>query len=119
MPYKNPDLQRKYQREWCAKRKAEFLSTLACEKCGNPNKLSLFTNIPGKKVSDMKPWRSSNVPRENYKVICSACKAIPKPRKPRKRKRRKKAPKEKVSEARRMALRAQKMLRQRREKDIK
>ncbi|HDY68362.1 MAG TPA: hypothetical protein ENH85_11300 [Candidatus Scalindua sp.] len=120
MPYKSPALQRKYQREWVAKKKVAFLSSLSCSKCGNNENLRLFSRIPGTPIKAMKPWNNPDVPRINYKALCSSC--IPTP-KPRKRKPRKRISKPKINEAkirsdaRIMALRAQKMLQQRREKN--
>ncbi len=114
MPYKNKDLQKQFQREWVAKKKAKFFASLSCEKCGNSNELNLSSNVPGVRIHTMSPWNKSGVPRENYKVLCSGCKNVPKPIKKR---RRKTIAKSNITEARKMAIKAQKMLQERREKN--
>lgn len=39
MPYKDPEAQKRFQREWVAKRRADFLEGKTCEQCGSTEKL--------------------------------------------------------------------------------
>lgn len=41
MPYKNPDEQREYQRNWRAKRRADFFMGKTCVRCGATEELQL------------------------------------------------------------------------------
>lgn len=51
MPYKNPEQQRQYQREWRAKRRADYFADKACVICDTTDRLELDHIDPSKKVA--------------------------------------------------------------------
>lgn len=41
MPYRDPDMQRRYQREWMARRRAEWFDGKVCVDCGGTERLEV------------------------------------------------------------------------------
>jgi len=76
MGYSDPQRQREYQREWVAKRRAEYFADKSCVVCGNTNDLQLHHLDPAQKIShNIWGWRRERMEAEIAKceVRCSAC----------------------------------------------
>lgn len=76
MPYKDPDRQRQAQREWCARRRAEYFAGKACVECGATEDLHLHHRNPGEKVHHaIWSWREERRLDEIAKcdVLCQPC----------------------------------------------
>lgn len=76
MPYKDPDLQRKAQREWVARRRAAFFADKACEWCGSAESLELHHRDTSKKEShSIWSWSAARRAVEIAKciVLCNPC----------------------------------------------
>lgn len=75
MPYKNKEEQKKYQREWVAKRRKEFFDRQVC-KCGSKESLELHHKDPSQKVTNS-IWSWSKAKREGElskcEVLCRPC----------------------------------------------
>jgi 5-methylcytosine-specific restriction endonuclease McrA len=50
MPYKDPEVQRNYCRQWVAKRRADYFADKACVKCGSKDRLELDHIDPAEKT---------------------------------------------------------------------
>lgn len=76
MPYKDKDLQKKYQREWTSARRAAFFAGRACGKCGSTDRLELdhITRI-GKIEHRIWSWSDEKRNAETAKcqVLCYSC----------------------------------------------
>lgn len=76
MPYKDPDQQREYMRQWVAGRRAEWFKDKVCELCGNWENLELDHIDPSKKVShSIWSWSAQRRETELVKcrVLCNEC----------------------------------------------
>jgi len=51
MPYADPAVQREYQRQWAARRRAEYFIDKSCVVCGSTDRLELDHVDPAMKVS--------------------------------------------------------------------
>jgi hypothetical protein len=76
MPYKNLEKQREYQRQWMARRKAEYFSNKNCSTCGRSEQLEIDHIDPSTKLSH-KIWSWSKIRREEElakcQVLCKDC----------------------------------------------
>lgn len=76
MPYKDPEKQRAYMREWLRQRRAAFFEGKCCGKCGSTDRLELDHIDPSKKVSHC-IWSWSEKRREaeiaKCQVLCHEC----------------------------------------------
>lgn len=79
MPYKDPEAQREYQRQWKADRRAEFFADKTCQHCGSLDRLELHHVDPRLKVSH-KIWSWSAQRRaaelEKCIILCHDCHLI-------------------------------------------
>lgn len=76
MSYSDPDRQRQYQREWIAKRRAEWFQGRLCVDCGAAEELELHHVDPSKKVTHrIWSWRLERRLVEIAKciVLCRWC----------------------------------------------
>lgn len=77
MPYKDPERQAKAQREWCAKRRAKWLTENGpCVRCGRATDLQVDHRDPGKKISHrIWSWAPARLAAELAKcqVLCGVC----------------------------------------------
>lgn len=76
MPYRDPDVQRKYQREWIRKRRQEYLKGKVCRDCEGTEALELHHVDPATKVSHrIWSWRKERREAELAKcvVLCRDC----------------------------------------------
>ena len=76
MPYKDPEAQKKYQREWCQKRRRAFFDTKECEWCGSTSSLELHHRDPSRKESHaIWSWTEARRQTEIAKciVLCAGC----------------------------------------------
>lgn len=76
MPYKNKDIQREYQRNWIAKRRAQYLRGKNCTKCGSVNALEFHHKNPDNKITHrFWSWRKDRLEAELAKceVLCARC----------------------------------------------
>jgi hypothetical protein len=76
MPYADRDQQRKAQREWIARRRAEFFADKVCEWCGSALALELHHRDPSKKEShSIWSWSAIRRAAEIAKclVLCEDC----------------------------------------------
>jgi hypothetical protein len=71
MAFKDPEKQRSYQREWVAKRRAEWFSDKSCIDCGTTEGLELDHVDPTKKVSHA-IWSWSTTRRDEEIAKCVA-----------------------------------------------
>ena len=75
MPYKDPEQQRKYQREWYARRRAAYFADKHCVDCGSTEQLEL-DHVRGKKITH-RIWSWSKKRREaelkKCEVRCRVC----------------------------------------------
>lgn len=69
MPYKDPNKQREYQRDWRAKRRAEWLAGKSCVDCGSIERLEIDHVDPTRKVSH-KLWSWTQARREAELAKC-------------------------------------------------
>jgi hypothetical protein len=69
MPYADVNQQREYQRNWKAKRRAEYLADKCCAKCGSRDRLEIDHKDPSKKLSH-KIWTWSKERREAELAKC-------------------------------------------------
>lgn len=69
MPYKDPEKQRQYQREWCAKRRAEYLRGKSCIICSSTENLEVDHIDPSSKISH-NVWSWSEARREEELDKC-------------------------------------------------
>ena len=76
MPYADKKVQREYQKQWTAKRRADFFANKQCKRCGSTNRLELDHMDPSKKVSH-KIWSWSEAKMkaelEKCQVLCYDC----------------------------------------------
>lgn len=76
MGYKNPEMQRFYQREWMRSRRERYFIGKSCATCGSKVNLELDHKNP-KDKADHKIWSWSKVRRDielaKCEVLCSAC----------------------------------------------
>lgn len=76
MGYKNPEKQKKYQREWRAQRRADWLKDKTCARCGSAEQLEVDHKDPSEKVSH-KIWSWSEKRRNEElakcQVLCKPC----------------------------------------------
>lgn len=76
MPFKDRARQRAYQREWWARRRAEFFRDKACALCGATDDLVLHHRDPAQKVSHrIWSWARERLQAELAKcdVLCDDC----------------------------------------------
>ena len=74
MPYATRSEQQKYQREWCAKNRADFLADKACVVCGTTQQLEVDHVDPKLKVShNVWSWKPERRAAELAKcqVLCN------------------------------------------------
>ncbi|MCV7381583.1 hypothetical protein BST11_25535 [Mycobacterium alsense] len=76
MPYKDPAVQREYQRQWVARRRAEYLSDRCCAECGSRAELQVDHIDPRTKASH-RIWSWSEVrlraELDKCQVLCRTC----------------------------------------------
>jgi hypothetical protein len=76
MPYADPTRQAEYQRDWMAKRRAEWFADKVCAGCGSAEELELDHQDPSLKVSH-RIWSWSRPRREaelaKCRPLCSPC----------------------------------------------
>lgn len=76
MPIKDPELKRKYHREWMAKRRAEYFKDKYCVQCNSTQNLEL-DHIDRKTKEHHAIWSWSQVRREaelaKCQVLCREC----------------------------------------------
>jgi hypothetical protein len=76
MPYCDPEKQRRYQREWQARRRAEWLADKACVRCRSTDDLEIDHIDRAAKVSH-RIWSWSTARREvelaKCQVLCGTC----------------------------------------------
>lgn len=76
MPYKDPEAQREYQRQWIAARRAKWFEGKACIDCGGTDDLELDHRDPTQKVSHrIWSWSWERIEAEAAKcdVRCHDC----------------------------------------------
>lgn len=76
MPYKDKELQKKFQREWIANRRVEFFKDKSCVKCGSKNKMELdHINRLDKVSHRIWSWKEARRIKEIAKcqVLCNMC----------------------------------------------
>lgn len=76
MPFKDPEKQKAYQREWVAKRRAKFFAGKSCKVCGGTSNLELDHIDPTKKIDHVIwSWSESRRNAELVKcqILCSKC----------------------------------------------
>lgn len=76
MPIADPDARRRYQREWVARRRAEFFADKCCLRCGAAAGLELHHFVPGEKVHHaIWSWSEKRRQEEIAKcvVLCRDC----------------------------------------------
>ncbi len=76
MGYKDKDQQRKFQREWIARNRANFFNGKSCVRCGSQEQLELDHIDPTKKVShSIWSWSQNRRDEETAKcqVLCHDC----------------------------------------------
>lgn len=76
MPYKDPDQQRRYQRRWMRRRRAEYFDDKRCARCGGTAGLQLRYRDMASKVSHrLWSWSPERRDAELAKcdVICKRC----------------------------------------------
>lgn len=76
MPYSDPNKQRQYQREWRAKRRADFFKNKRCARCGSTDNLELDHVDPKSKLSNA-IWSWSEKRRlieiAKCQILCTDC----------------------------------------------
>ena len=76
MPYTNKEQQRRFQREWCAKRRKNWFRNKSCANCNGKTKLEVDHIDPSKKISH-NVWSWSLVRRQKElakcQVLCTDC----------------------------------------------
>lgn len=75
-PYTDPEKKRTYQREWCARRRAELLGDAVCMRCGATDDLNLHHLVKDEKVSHrITTWARGRAEAEAAKcvVLCGPC----------------------------------------------
>lgn len=76
MPYADPDVKRRYQREWMARRRADFFADKECEECRMTEGLQLAHRDRRRKVSNT-IWSWSLCRRlleiAKCRVLCGPC----------------------------------------------
>ena len=76
MPYKDPDMQRAFMREWLQRRRAAWFAGKTCVRCGSTERLEIDHIDPALKV-DHRLWSWSAVRREaelaKCQVLCRPC----------------------------------------------
>ena len=76
MPYKDPERQREYMRQWVANRRAEWFKDKSCVECGNTKDLELDHLDPKIKVTH-RIWSWSAERREielaKCRALCTEC----------------------------------------------
>lgn len=76
MAWKEIETKRKYQREWCARRRFEFFKDKKCIKCNSKENLELDHVDPSKKVTH-RIWSFSLERREaevsKCQILCVLC----------------------------------------------
>ncbi|URQ04828.1 HNH endonuclease [Streptomyces phage Emma1919] len=76
MPYKDKEKQKEYQRQWAAKRRADFFNGKVCVVCKSQRNLELDHIDPKKKVShNIWSWSDDKRNKELAKcqVLCNSC----------------------------------------------
>lgn len=76
MPYRDPEAQRKYQREWLGRRRAEFFAGKTCVVCGSCKELELDHEDSSQKISHtIWSWSEDrrNAELKKCQVLCRAC----------------------------------------------
>lgn len=76
MPYRNPDERRQYQREWVARRRAEWFAGKTCWRCGSTDDLQIDHRDPRDKVTNaIWSWATPRRDAELAKcqVLCKPC----------------------------------------------
>jgi len=76
-PYRTPDVERAYKREWVARRRAEWMAAKTCSRCGSDRSLS----VHHESVSMKSIWTR----RDSYRlpllaeafVLCRRCRMAP------------------------------------------
>lgn len=76
MPYKDPETQRAYQREWCARRRAKWFADKVCVDCESVDRLELDHVDPALKVTNsVWSWSWARIEAEVAKCVvrCHGC----------------------------------------------
>jgi hypothetical protein len=76
VPFKDPEKQKAYQREWCRKRRRAFFDSQSCEWCGTIADLELHHRDPSQKVHHaIWSWAEGRRMAEISKcmVLCGTC----------------------------------------------
>jgi hypothetical protein len=76
MPFINLDIRRKYNREWVAKRRAEYFKGKVCAACESMKDLQLDHIDPAEKIShSIWSWSSSRreIELRKCQVLCERC----------------------------------------------
>lgn len=79
MPYKDPEVQRRYMREWVAKRRSDWFADKKCVRCGTTDDLRVDHIDPTLKVSHrIWSWAIKRRDAELAKcqVLCHPCHVI-------------------------------------------
>lgn len=76
MGYKDPEKQREYQRQWIARRKAEWFEGKSCVECGSTENLELDHIDPATKITNaIWSWSEErrNAELAKCQVLCHDC----------------------------------------------
>ena len=76
MPYLDPEQKRAYQREWCRRRRAEFIEGRSCEQCGSAAELEFHHVDPETKITHrLWSYSKERIAAELAKcvVLCDGC----------------------------------------------
>jgi len=69
MAYKDPEEQRRYQRQWVAKRRSDYLRDKSCVKCGSTEQLEI-DHVDAKRKVHHTIWSWSKARREKELAKC-------------------------------------------------
>lgn len=76
MPYKDPEVQKEYQRVWVAKRRAKYLKDKHCKKCGTTDILQIDHKDPSKKWKHRfwsYKWSTIFTELKKCQILCEDC----------------------------------------------
>lgn len=76
MPYKDPNKQKEYQRNWVKSRRLKFMRNKVCADCGEGTNLEIHHNVPDTKVSHkIFSWSEKRFKSEIKKcsILCNEC----------------------------------------------
>ena len=76
MPFKDPQAQRAYQREWRQRRRDEFMADKTCDRCGSTMGLQLHHRDPMQKIGhNVWSWSAERraVELAKCEILCDSC----------------------------------------------